>query len=186
MSDTRNLQDGIELMKLQAKHFQLAGISHLGIEDEYYQSPLFREFVATNERYVKSTLSLPENVKLDLEVFRPESRSSDSKLMDISSQVREIKDRAKGVLIKIFLPEIKSAENDTFTSSYKNPKTAFVYGETYEDAIYKAGEFADCYVQLSLSCDRLMYENGDLLAAELQPATIGREMLKAIRNLFPV
>jgi hypothetical protein len=48
MSDTRNLQDNTELMRLQAKEFKLAGISHLGIEDEWHQSPLFLEFVGTS------------------------------------------------------------------------------------------------------------------------------------------
>ncbi|MBD80234.1 MAG: hypothetical protein CL840_15070 [Crocinitomicaceae bacterium] len=185
MSDTRNLQDNTELMRLQAKEFKLAGISHLGIEDEWHQSPLFLEFVGTSSRYVKDILEIPDNVRLDLSVFQPDSLTGSSSTMNISRQVREIKYHAKGILLKIFLPEIKAAENGSMNVSYAKPRTAFIYGNTYEEAIYKAGVFADCYVDLSLACDRLMFEDGTLLSSKLQPSSIGREVVKSIRKMLP-
>ena len=184
MSDKRNLKDKIELMRLQCKHFKIIGISHIGIEDDYHQTPTFIEFIQNDEKYVRSTLGLNDCVKLNLKVFKEDALSRGVGLMDISHQMRGIKDYAPGVLLKISLPEIKASDGDSMMTNHERSKVAFVYAETYEDALYQSGDFADFYVKLALSFDKLAFENGDLLASTLKPSSVGNTLISRIVNLF--
>jgi hypothetical protein len=184
MSAKRNLKDKIELMKLQCKQFKLIGISHIGIEDEHYPTPTFLDFIKNDEMYVRSTLGLNDCVKLDLSVFKDGALSRGVELMDISHQIRGIKDYAPGVLLKISLPEIKAAEGDSMMTSYERSKVAFIYAETYEEALYQSGEFADFYVKLALSFDKLAYEDGNLLSSTLKPSGAGNTLINRIAKLF--
>jgi len=55
------------------------------------------------------------------------------------------------------------------STCYNKPNYAFIYADTYEDAIYKAVEYPREYVDAMLKYHHVLMEDSDVVSAKIKP-----------------
>ncbi len=179
------LNDAIELSKISSSHFQIAGISHIGIEDGHNMTSVFKEFLSTGERNVKSTLGISPDADIDYKAVANRHGKIHDDRFGFSSFIWGLQHRAQGVLLKIKIPECKPSgeNNDNITSSYARPNFAFVYAKTYEEALMKAVSYSREHVDAMIAFKKVMFVSGNTLTAQVEHRTLSKRIEKALHTL---
>ena len=179
------LNDPIELSKISSRYFQIAGISHIGIEDAHNLTSVFKELLSTGERNFKLTLGLLAEHDINYSSIANRQGTIHEDCFGFSPFIWHLTQSIQGVLLKIKIPECRPSgeNNDMITSCYARSSFAFVYANTYEEALMKAVNYSREYVDAMIAFKKVMFVSGNTLTAQVEESTLTKRIEKTLRSL---
>lgn len=178
------LNDSIELMQLQCSHFSIVGISHLGIEDARHPTATLRAFLKTGSANVAAVLE-KESVQLSKQIIKSLDEPKNIDYMEFSSTLDRLRWLRQGIVLHISIPTCCPIEDGYMRTDHSNLNYAFVYGDDYEAALFKAKDFSREAVDAQLELRRLMYIGStNTLTAHVQGSSLLRRIKQRLTELF--
>lgn len=178
------LKDSIELMQLQCSHFSIVGMSHLGIEDARHPTATLLAFLKTGEANIAAVLG-KDSVQISKQLRKSLDEPRTIDYMDFSSALDRMRWLRQGIVLHISIPTCSPMEEGYMKTDHSNLNYAFVYGDDYETALFKAKGFSCEAVDAQLALRRLMYVGStNTLTAHVQGSSLLRRIKQSLTELF--
>lgn len=178
------LNDAIELVQLQCSHFTIMGMSHLGIEDAWHPTETLKSFLKTGRANVAAVLG-KDDVNIDKRVLQTLDELSTTNYMDFSSALDNVRWRRQGIVLHISIPTCRPTQEGHMKTDHSAPNYAFVYGDDYETALFKAKDFSREVVDAQLALRKVMYVGStNTLTAHIQDSTLLLRLKQRLTGLF--